>query len=33
MAYLVGTSWVDYVLLVFRLDENGNVETYQEIMI
>jgi hypothetical protein len=32
IAYLLGTSWVDYVVLVFRLDQDGKVESYQEIV-
>jgi hypothetical protein len=32
LAYLLGLDWVDYVVLVFRLDENGKVESYQVTM-
>jgi hypothetical protein len=32
VAYLLGTSWVDYVVLAFRLDKDGKVESYEEVM-
>jgi hypothetical protein len=33
VAYLVGSDWVDYVVLVFRLHKDGTVASYQVIMI
>lgn len=33
VAYLIGSDWVDYVLLVFRLRKDGTVASYQVIMI
>jgi hypothetical protein len=32
VAYLLGTSWVDYVVLAFRLDNDGKVDSYEEVM-
>ncbi len=32
VAYLLGLDWVDYVVLVFRLDKNGKVVSYQVVM-
>jgi hypothetical protein len=32
IAYLLGSDWVDYVVLVFRLDSDGKVTDYQVIM-
>lgn len=29
VAYLLGVDWVDYVVLVFRLDENDRVKNYR----